>query len=142
MKRELSPRSRRCFSSTAVISVAFVAAHAPAASASRSRPEAAELLVVDQLRDRRVRAAHRAVGILAQLQLAEPHPQRVVDQEAANQRLANSGDQLDGFGRLDHADDAGQHAQDATLGAARHEPGRRRLGIQAAIARAVLRREH
>ena len=51
-------------------------------------------------------------------------------------------DQLDRLGRLDHADDARQHAEHAAFGAARHEAGRRRLGIQAAIARAVLRREH
>src|SRR3954465_4214830 len=38
---------------------------------------AAELLVVDQLRDRRMRAASRALGIFAQLQSAEAHGKRV-----------------------------------------------------------------
>ena len=46
------------------------------------------------------------------------------------------------LGGLDHADDARQHAQHAAFGAARHEPRRRRLGIEAAVARAVLGGEH
>ena len=40
------------------------------------------------------------------------------------------------------ADDPGQHAEHAALGAARHQSRRRRLGIEAAVARAVLGREH
>ena len=106
------------------------------------RRHAAELLVVDQLLDRRVGAAHRAIRILAQLQLAEAHLQRVVDHEAADQRLADAEDDLHRLGRLDHADDAGQHAEHAALGAARDQPRRRRLGIEAAVARAVLGAEH
>ena len=47
-------------------------------------------------------------------------------------------EQLDRLGRLDGADHAGQHAQHAALGAARHQAGRRRLGVQAAIARPAL----
>ena len=54
------------------------------------RRHAAELFVVDQLADRRMRAAHRAVGVLAQLQLAEAHAQRVVNQEAADERFADA----------------------------------------------------
>ena len=139
--RSVSPASSRCFSSTAVISESFTVA-SMACVLRRGGMDAAELFVVNQLGDRRMRAAHRAVRILPQLQLAEAHPQRVVDQEAADQRLADAGDQLDRLGRLDHADDARQHAEHAAFGAARHQPGRRRLGIQAAIARAVLGREH
>ena len=50
------------------------------------------------------------------------------------QRLADAEDQLHRLGRLNRADDAGQHAEHAALGAARHEAWRRRLGIQAAVA--------
>ena len=89
-----------------------------------------------------MRAAHRAIRIFLQLELAEFHPERVVNQEPSHERLADAHDELDRFGRLNRADDAGQHAQDPSLGAARHQSGRRRLGIEAAIARAVLGREH
>ena len=57
--------------------------------------------------------------------------------EPADQRLADSHDQLHGFDSLHHPDHARQHAKHATLRAARHHPGRRRLGIQAAIAGTV-----
>src|SRR2546425_451830 len=43
---------------------------------------------------------------------------------------------------LPHVDDARQHAEHAAFGAARDESRRRRLGIQAAIARTVLGREY
>ena len=134
-----SPRSSRCLQLAGVMSSVIVST---ATSPPRAGADAAELLVVDQLGHGRMRAADRAVGVLAQLQLAEAHPQRVVDQEPADQRLAGAEDQLDRLGRLDRADDAGQHAEHAAFGAARHQSGRRRLGIQAAVARAVLGREH
>src|SRR5262249_32458358 len=104
--------------------------------------DAAELLVIDELCHRRVRAADRAIGILLQLQLAEFHPQRGVDQEPPDERLAYPEDQLHRFGRLDDADDARQHAEDAALGAARHEPWRRWFRIQAAVARTFGGREY
>src|SRR5918995_5400006 len=86
--------------------------------------------------------ADRAVGILPQLQFTEPHLERVIDQESSDQRLSYADDQLDRLGGLNDTDDAGQYAKDTTFGAARHEPWRRRLWIQAAIARAVLGPEH
>ncbi len=43
---------------------------------------------------------------------------------------------------LDAADDARQHAEHAAFRAARDEPGRRRLRVEAPVARAFLRREH
>ena len=140
--RQLVAPVEPLFSSTAVMSRPCCGRGHSCCVLRRGRMDAAELFVVDQLGDRRVRAAHRAVRILPELQLAEPHPQRVVDQEPADQRLADAGDQLDRLGRLDDADDARQHAEHAAFGAARHEPGRRRLRIQAAIARTVLGREH
>src|SRR5213083_1387765 len=59
------------------------------------RGDAAELLVVDQLGDRRLLAAHRAVGVPADLHLLELHRQRVVEQQPALERLALAGQQLD-----------------------------------------------
>ena len=103
---------------------------------------AAESLVVDQLGDFRVRAAHLAVGVLAQLDELEGHIQGVVQQQLADQRLADAQDQLDRLGGLQGADGAGQHAQHAALGAGGHQPGRRRLGEQAAVARAAFGVEH
>src|SRR5713101_6053786 len=38
---------------------------------------AAEFVIIDQLRDRRMRAAHRAVRVLPELELAELHPESV-----------------------------------------------------------------
>ena len=100
--------------------------------------DAAELVVVDQFFDGRVRAADGAVGILAELEVAEVHAQRVDQQEAADERLADAEDELDDLGRLDDADEAGQDAEDAALGAGRDEARRRRFGIEAAVARAFL----
>ena len=53
---------------------------------------AAKLVVVYQLRYRGMRAARRAIGVLAQLQLAELHAQRVYQQQSSNQRFANAED--------------------------------------------------
>ncbi len=88
-----------------------------------------------------MRSASRAIGILAQLEFAELHVQRIDQQQPANQRLALAQDQLDDFRRLHHADQPGQNAQDSALGAGRHQSGRWRLGIEAAVARTFLGRE-
>ena len=105
-------------------------------------PALAISLVSLQLEDRWTVAADRALGITRQLQLPEAHAERVIDDEPADQRLADAEKQLDRFGRLDRADDPGQDAEDACFGAARHEARRRRFRVQAPIARSVLRREH
>jgi hypothetical protein len=102
----------------------------------------AKLVVVDELGDGRVRTAYRAVGILPELQLAELHSERVEDEESADERLAGADDELDRLGRLDAPDHAREHAEHASFGAAGNEARRRRLGIQAPIARAFLGREH
>src|SRR5262249_40681767 len=86
--------------------------------------------------------ADRAVGILAQLELAEFHLQRVVNHEAPDERLADAGDQLDRLGRLDDADHAGKDAEHSALRAARDQSWWRRLRIQAPVARTVLGRKH
>src|ERR1700722_14353377 len=64
---------------------------------------AAKLVVVYQLRDRGMRATHRAVGIFSQFQLAKLHAQSVNEQQPSNERLADSENQLDRLGRLHHA---------------------------------------
>src|ERR1700683_417837 len=56
---------------------------------------AAKLVVVYQLRDRGMRATHRAVGIFSQLQLAKLHTQSVNEQEPSNERLADSENKVD-----------------------------------------------
>src|SRR6266436_3857961 len=103
---------------------------------------AAEFVVVDELVDGGMLSAHRAVGILAQFQLAEFHGQSVKQQQAASEAIAAAEDQLDGLHGLNGPDDSGQHAQNAALRARWHEPGWRRLRIQAAIARTIGHAEH
>src|SRR5262249_19713362 len=102
---------------------------------------AAELLVVDELRDRRLVAAHRALRIPANLELAETHPQGIIEHQPTNQWLAVAEDQFHGLGRLNTADESRQDTEDATFGAARHFAGRRRLRIQATVTRSVRRIE-
>ena len=97
---------------------------------------AAEFVVVDQLVNGAILAAHRAIRILAQLQFAELHAQRVEQQQTADEAVARAENQLDRFHRLDRADDSRQHAKHAAFGARRHQSRRRRFGIQAAVARA------
>ena len=58
------------------------------ASAAGGRLNAAELLVVDQRGHGRMGAAYRAIRVLAQLQLAETHAQRIHQQQAPDQRIA------------------------------------------------------
>src|SRR4051812_41909205 len=89
-----------------------------------------------------MRSAHRAIGILAKLELAELHSKRIEDQEAPDQWFTRAEDQLHRFCRLNAADDSRQYAKHPAFGAARDQPGRRRFGIEAAIARTFLRREH
>src|SRR6202521_3438111 len=95
---------------------------------------AAKFVIIDQLGDRRMRSAHRAVRILAQLELAEFHAESVKKQQASHEIFSPAEDQLDRFHRLDGADDPGQNAEDAAFRAGRHKPRRRRFRIEAAIA--------
>ena len=85
-----------------------------------------------------MRSAGRAIGILAQLEFAELHVQRIDQQQPADQRLALAQNQLDDFGGLHHADQPGQNAQHSTFGAGRNQSRRWRLGIEAAVARTFL----
>src|SRR5689334_20539034 len=87
-------------------------------------------------------AAHRALGIAAQLQLAETHVEGVIQQQAADEWLPDAQNQFDRLRRLNQADDAGEYTEYAPLGAARHETWRRRFRVEAAIARTTRYAEH
>ncbi len=87
-------------------------------------------------------AAHRAIRIFAQLQLAKLHGQRIEQQQATDKAVAAPQNQLDRLHGLNRADDPRQYAEHAALRARRDEPRRRRLGIQAAVARPFRHAEH
>ncbi len=97
----------------------------------------AELDVVDVLGDRRVVAANRALRVAADRDLVPRRVERVEEQQATGKGLARAEHELERLGGLHRADDAGQHAEHAALGAARGELRRRRGGVEAAVARAV-----
>ena len=103
--------------------------------------DAAEFLIIDELGDGRMIAAHRALRIAPQLQFAEAHRQRIVQHQPANQGLADAQDQLHGFGGLNQSDRSGQNAEHPAFGAAGNQARRWRLRIQASIAGAARIRE-
>src|SRR5213594_3200252 len=107
----------------------------------RRASQAAKLLVIDEFLDRRIRSADRALGVLAQLELPELHPERVEDEEAADQRVAPPEEKFDRLDRLDRSDNAREHAEHAALGARWNETGRRRFGVQTAVTGALGRVE-
>src|SRR6267378_5255961 len=95
---------------------------------------ATEFVVVNELGDGAMRTAYRAVRIFPQLEFTELHSQCVEKQQAPCEIFAGAEDELDGFHRLNRADDSRQHAKHTALGARWHKPWRRRFGIQAAVA--------
>jgi hypothetical protein len=72
----------------------------------------------------------------------EAHGEGVDHEQATDERLADAEEELERLGRLEGADQPGEDAEHAGVGAARDQAGRRRLGVEAAVARAVGRREH
>src|SRR5262249_26542374 len=106
------------------------------------RRNTAELVVVDQLVNRAVWTANRAVGILSKSQLAKLHLERIEQHKPANQCITFSKDQFYSLNRLNNPDDARQYPQHTTFCATRDKPRRRRLRIEAAIAGSLLRVEH
>src|SRR5271170_949644 len=84
-----------------------------------------------------MRAAERAIGIFAELELAEAHGERVEEQQTTDERFADADDELQRFGCLNRAYYSGQYAEDAAFGARGDEARRRRLRIQAAVAGAI-----
>src|SRR5438093_2624302 len=102
----------------------------------------AEPFVVDVFGDGRMLAARGALRIAAELDLAEARLERVEEEEASDERLADHEQQLDRLVRLERADDAGKDAEDPRLGAIRCELCRRRLVEEAAVARTLEWLEH
>src|SRR5260370_1375183 len=98
---------------------------------------AAEFVVIDQLGDRRMRTAHRAIRVLAQLEFAELHPESVKKQQSSHEIIPAAEDHLDRFHRLDGADDSWKYAEDAAFRARGHKPRRRRFRIEATVARPI-----
>src|SRR5213594_1134992 len=107
----------------------------------RRTPQAAELLVIDEFLDRRTRSADRALGVLAQLELPKLHPERVEDEETADERVAPPEEKLDRLDRLDRPDDAREHTEHPALRARRDEARRGRFRVQASVAGALGRVE-
>src|SRR6202142_2319576 len=81
-------------------------------------------------------AANGTLRIFAQLQFAEAHGQSVKEKQAPDERIALADDELQRFSGLNRSDNSRKDAEHAAFRAGRHQAGRRRLGIQAAIARA------
>src|SRR5205807_7568832 len=94
-----------------------------------------------EISDRRRGPAQRALWIVTQPDLAEAHAERVVGEEAADQRFADAEQELDGLSRLNRSNHSWEHAQDAGLASGGDEPGRGRRRIEAAIAGARVGRE-
>jgi len=103
---------------------------------------AAEFVVINQLVDGAIFSAHRAIGILAQLQFTELHAERIEEQQTAGKAITCAKNQFDGFHRLNGTNDSGQHAEHAAFSARRNQAWRRRLRIQAAVAGAIRHTEN
>jgi hypothetical protein len=65
-------------------------------------------------------AAHCTVGAASELELTESQSQRVIRHQASDQQIASTDDQLQCFGRLNHAHHTRQHAKHTSLRAVRH----------------------
>ena len=87
-------------------------------------------------------AADGAVGVPLDGDLVEGGVERVEEQQLPGQRVAGAEDQLQRLVRLERADDPGEDAEHATLGAARCELGRRRGREETAVARPFAGVEH
>ncbi len=79
-----------------------------------------------------------AVGIAAQLELAEGRRLRIEHQQPPDQRLSVADEDLEGLVGLQHSDDAWEHAQDPGLASRGGQFVRRRFGVHAAVAGAAL----
>ncbi len=69
-------------------------------------PEIAELLIIDELVDRRLFAAHRAIRILLEVQRSDLHGECVEAQEFPNQSIAFPQDEFDSLKGLYGSDEA------------------------------------
>src|SRR5258708_31632016 len=82
--------------------------------------DSAKLLVIDQLFDGRIVAAHRAIGILAQLQLAKAHSPCVEQEQPVNHDAGRAENYLHRFTGLNGAQHYGKDAEHAPFRAAPH----------------------
>src|SRR6185437_4508899 len=65
-------------------------------------------------------AANGAIAPPLYPKLREAHRERIIGQQAPGERLTDAGDQLDGLGRLERTQHAGQHSKDPGLGTVGH----------------------
>ena len=86
-------------------------------------------------------AAYGTCGIARHAHFAPVHRQRVEEQQAAGERFAGARDELQRFGGLRRADDAGQRREDAHRRAARLLD-LLALAEEAVVARAIARRAY
>ena len=100
------------------------------------------IIIVKQLRNLRRLAARRTIRIPTEFQLSKLHAKRIVQRQSPDERIADSHHQLNRFGRHHYTNHAREHAQDTRFASARNHAGRRRRGVQAAIAGTVMRFEH
>src|SRR5690242_4333135 len=87
------------------------------------------------------RTADGTLRIAPHLHLAELGRERVEREQAAGERCPDPEQELQDLGRLEQPDEPGQDAQHPRLGAGGREVGRRRLGVETAVAWAVARPE-
>src|SRR5207245_6769363 len=83
-----------------------------------------------------------AIRVTAQPDFAEALVERVVEEVAPDEPLANPEDELQRFGGLYRPDHAREHTEHAGLRARRRELRRRRLREEAAVAGTFERLEH
>jgi hypothetical protein len=93
----------------------------------------AKLVVVDRLANGGVFAADGTFRVAAQGELPGAELHGIEVNETADEAFAFSENELDGFKCLHASDDAGQHSEDAALGATGDAPGVGRLGEHATI---------
>src|SRR5436190_12164545 len=87
-------------------------------------------------------AAHRAVRIAADLDVAELTRERIEEEQPSDEWIPDPKRELQRFARLQRADHARQHAEDPAFRARRRELRRRRGGEEAAVARSLTGLEH
>ena len=101
---------------------------------------AADRIIQTQILDFWIWSAERTGRILRAIDFSEFHVERIVDQQFIGDRLSDAEDFFDRFRRLENSHRAGQDAKHTGFLTIRDQPGRRRFGIETAIARIALMR--
>src|SRR4051794_32042933 len=104
--------------------------------------DTAELFVIDRFSNGGFVSADRAVHVATNLNFPNGHVEHADLKQPTDQRFAFSEEILDGFRGLNHAYESRKDAENSPFGTRRNFAWRWRLGIQAAVARAILRLEH